>query len=42
MNELPEPSPWFNRHFGEHSQSVMLALANLALSRRWVDGSGLR
>lgn len=27
MNELPEPSPWFTDHFGEHSQSVMLALA---------------
>ena len=27
MNELPEPSPWFTDHFGEHSQRVMLALA---------------
>lgn len=27
MNELPEPSPWFTNHFGEHSQRVMLALA---------------
>lgn len=27
MNELPEPSPWFIDRFGEHSQSVMLALA---------------
>lgn len=28
MTELPEPSPWFTDHFGEHSQQVMLALAN--------------
>lgn len=28
MADLPDPSPWFAEHFGEHSQRVMLALAN--------------
>lgn len=28
MNELPDPSPWFTEHFGEHSQRATLALAN--------------
>lgn len=28
MNELPEPSTWFASRFGEHSQRVMLGLAN--------------
>lgn len=28
MVDLPEPSPWFAEQFGEHSQRVMLGLAN--------------
>lgn len=28
MTVLPDPSPWFMEHFGEHSQRVMLSLAN--------------
>lgn len=39
MNELPEPSPWFINHFGEHSQSAMLALtrAGRAAHERSLD-----
>lgn len=28
MTDMPEASPWFTKHFGEHSQQVMLALAD--------------